>query len=150
MGIHGTVGNSKLDIALYGTLGEASVLFGGMHVKASLAERVSDDVPCSEAMMRQGFLSVLFTFDAKSFPPPNGDLVNRGEFGTPDKPSDKRQYIEKHGSFDACFSYNLRTIASPDIAKVKSVIYSSRFGADDQLPAFIIHFWQRFSQQKAT
>ena len=150
MGIHGTVSNSKLDVALYGTSGGESVLFGGMHVKASLAERVSDDVHCSEAMMRQGFMSLLFTFDAKSFPPPNGDLVNRGEFGTPDEPSDKRQCIEKHGSFDACFSYNLRTIPTPHTTKTKSVIYTSRFGAEDPLPAFIIDFWQRFSQQKVT
>ena len=112
MGLTGKVGDSKLDLVLYGNHEGKKVVFRGVHSKASLAERVSDDVPCSEAMMKQGFASFLYTFDSKSFPPPAGDLVNRGEMGTKEQPSDKRKYIEEHGSFDACFSYNLRTIPS--------------------------------------
>jgi transcriptional regulator with XRE-family HTH domain len=148
MGIYGTVGNSKLDIALYGSRNGEAVLFGGIHVKASLAERVSDDVPCSEAMIRRGFLSILFTFDAKSFPPPAGDLVNRGEFGSLEKPNDKRQYIEVHGSFDACFSYNLRTVPSPAETPAGKRIFVSRFGETDPLPRFAADFWTNFSPQK--
>lgn len=112
MGIKSLVGDSKLDLALYGTHKGRRVIFGGIHSKSSLAERVSDDVPCSEHMMKKGFTSILFTFDAKSFPPPTGDLKNYGELGTIAEPSDKRKYIEEHGSFDACFSYNLRSVPS--------------------------------------
>ena len=145
MGIQDEVGGSKLDIALYGTLNKRQVLFGGIHAKASLAERVSDDVPCSEAMMRRGLSSFLVTFDAKSFPPPNGDLVNRGELGTPSVPSDKRAYIESHGSFNACFSYNLRT--SPSGTKTTSgrKIYVSTFNPTiDPLPKAIGDAWTSF------
>ena len=64
------------------------------------AERVSDDIPASRAMQAKGLLSPLWTLDVKSFPPPTGDLINRGELGTPDSPSDKRKYVELHGDFD--------------------------------------------------
>jgi hypothetical protein len=47
MNIQDVVGSDKLDIALY--LDDTDSIFGGVHVKASLAERVSDDVPCSRA-----------------------------------------------------------------------------------------------------
>lgn len=113
LGLGGSVGNSKLDIAIAKKSEKGAKTVGGVHVKASLAERVSDDVPASAAMMKAGYLSILWTLDVKSFPPPHGNLVNKGELGTPDKPSDKRQYIEQHGSFDACFSYNLRSLPSP-------------------------------------
>ena len=143
MGISDKVGQSKLDIALYGTWNGRQVIFGGIHSKASLAERVSDDVPCSVAMMQNGFISILFTFDAKSYPPP-GDLVNRGELGTLATPSDKRKYIEEHGSFDACFSYNLRTIGSGKITKSGKKIFVSKFDERDYLPEFIVAAWKRF------
>lgn len=42
MGLAGIVGDSKLDVVLYGTSGLSEVLFGGVHCKASLAERVPD------------------------------------------------------------------------------------------------------------
>jgi len=45
MGLADTVGSAKLDVALYKTSPGSSQIFGGVHVKASLAERVSDDVP---------------------------------------------------------------------------------------------------------
>jgi len=148
MGLYGKVGNSKLDLALYGTLNNQPVLFGGIHVKASLAERVTDDIPCSEAMMEAGYLSCLFTFDAKSFPPPKGDLVNRGEFGSPESPSDKRLYIEKHGSFSGCFSYNLKTI--PSLKKTESGrgIFVSKLDDTDSMPLFILNFWKAFKKLK--
>jgi hypothetical protein len=110
MGIQGVVGADKLDVGLF--LADTRQVFGGVHVKASLAERVSDDVPCSRAMMKNGFFSPLWTLDVKSFPPPHGDLVNRGELGTPTTPSEKRKYIELHGDFDHLFSANARTVPS--------------------------------------
>ena len=110
MGIEHVVGSDKLDVALY--LDDTDQIFGGIHVKASLAERITDDVPCSRAMMSNGFFSPLWTLDVKSFPPPQGDLVNRGELGTPTAPTEKRKYIESHGDFDHLFSANARTVAS--------------------------------------
>lgn len=90
MGLTGSVGQSKLDVGLYVQRTEGRAIFGCVHVKASLAERVSDDVPASERMIAAGFFSPLWTLDVKSFPPPDGDLVNRGELGSPESPSDKR------------------------------------------------------------
>ncbi len=110
MSVSRVVGSDKLDIGLF--FDDTDVLFGGVHVKASLAERVSDDVPCSRAMMRKGYFSPLWTLDVKSFPPPHGDLVNRGELGTPTVPTEKRKYVEAHGDFDHMFSANARTVPS--------------------------------------
>lgn len=109
------------------------------------AERVSDDVPCSEAMMRQGFVSFLYTFDSKSFPPPAGDLVNRGEMGSNEQPSDKRKYIEEHGSFDACFSYNLRTIPSnKSTPSGKRIFVCSLKPTEDIFPSQVIAAWEKY------
>lgn len=108
MGIQGTVGSDKLDLALY--IDSTDQIFGGVHIKVSLAERISDDVPCSREMMTNGFFSPLWTLDVKSFPPPHPDpLVNRGELGTPGSPSEKRRYVEIHGSFDNLFTANARS-----------------------------------------
>ncbi len=83
MGIQATVGAAKLDMTLHMIDGQDRwIIIGGVHVKASLAERVSDDIPASRAMMAAGYFSPLWTLDVKSFPPPHGDLVNRGEFGS--------------------------------------------------------------------
>ena len=55
MGIVDRVGRSKLDIALIGRCSDDTWrVFGGAHVKASLAERISDDVPASVAMQVKG------------------------------------------------------------------------------------------------
>jgi hypothetical protein len=111
MGIDGVVGSDKLDVALY--IDDTDEIFGGVHVKASLAERISDDVPCSRETMNNGFFSPLWTLEVKSFPPPHPEpLLNRGELGSPENPSEKRKYIEIHGSFDHLFSANARSIPS--------------------------------------
>lgn len=124
LNMEGRIGSSKIDV-LIEKLGSGMApdmegwgVIGGLHAKASLAERISDDIPASRIMMGEGLLSVLVTLDVKSFPPPHGDLVNRGEFGTPQNPSDKRNYIELHGDFSAAFSYNLRT--RPSLANTPS------------------------------
>lgn len=147
LGLSSKVGGSKLDVALYGKHNGKQIIFGGIHVKASLAERVSDDVPCSVEMMKRGFVSILYTFDAKSFPPPNGDLINRGELGTIECPSDKRKYIEEHGSFDVCFSYNLKTIASCATTKSCKRIYVSSLEATDPIIEFICSKWKLFQKK---
>lgn len=113
MGLGKEVGNSKLDVALRYDAGKGEwKIFGGTHIKASLAERVSDDIPASRSMMRKGYFSPLWTLDIKSFPPPTGDLINRGELGTPEEPSEKRKYVEEHGEFDNCYSANARSVPS--------------------------------------
>ena len=148
MGLTNLVGGSKLDIALYGLVGDKEVIFGGIHVKASLAERVSDDVPCSVAMINRGYCSYLLTLDAKSFPPPTGDLVNKGELGSLTSASDKRIYIETHGSFTGCYSYNLRTIPSGLRTQSGRKIYASTFESDsDALPNHIREAWKAFLQR---
>lgn len=129
MGIHGDVGGSKLDLSIR----TAIRIVGGIHAKASLAERVSDDVPASEAMMRKGYLSALMTLDVKSFPPSSTvsdtrAYQNRGELGTPAAPSDKRRYIEDHGSFDLCVSFNHRTVNSSRVTKSGKRIHTVKLG----------------------
>jgi len=125
MGLGESVGDSKLDVALYVQGGDKSWhVFGGAHIKASLAERVSDDVPCSRAMMRKGYWSPLWTLDVKSFPPPHGDLVNRGELGSPSSPSEKRRYVENHGDFDNCYSANTRTVPSSGSTSSGKLVYT--------------------------
>lgn len=125
MGLGSVVGDSKLDVALYVRMpGGGWAIFGGVHVKASLAERVSDDIPASRLMMQAGFFSPLWTFDVKSFPPPRGDLVNRGELGSPTAPSEKRKYVEVHGDFDACYSANSRTVPSSGATRSGKRVYT--------------------------
>jgi hypothetical protein len=125
MGIAGLVGDSKLDVVLAVKVGTKKnppfvdewQIFGGIHVKASLAERVSDDVPASRAMMQRDYCSPLWTLDVKSFPPGSfganqRTFINRGELGTVAQPSDKRKYIEAHGDFDNCYTANSRSVPS--------------------------------------
>ncbi len=125
MGLTAKVGGSKLDVGLYLEVGAGGHrIFGGVHVKASLAERISDDVPASRAMMTNGYFSPLWTLDVKSFPPPHGNLINKGELGTPEAPSDKRKYIEEHGDFDNCYSANSRTVPSRGVTSSSKRIYT--------------------------
>lgn len=107
----------KFDIFIEGCRDRRWQVFGGAHIKASIAERIQDDVPASLAFMARGLLSVAITMDSKSYPPPHGTGVNHGELGgrsfDVDKQRLKRDYIEVAGQFDALFSYNLRTPPSP-------------------------------------
>ncbi|MCR4314717.1 MAG: BsaWI family type II restriction enzyme [Planctomycetes bacterium] len=117
VGLENTVNTSKVDLFIEGCRDGRWEVFGVIHVKASIAERIQDDVPASTSLMKKGLLSIMLTMDSKSYPPPHGDGVNYGElggrsFGTK-KERIKRDYIEKNGQFDALFSFNLRTPASP-------------------------------------
>ena len=139
-GISKVVGDSKLDVALARIIAkDQRTPFGGVHVKASLAERVSGDIPCSRALQKNGYLSPLWTLDVKSFPPPHGDLVNRGELGTHASPSEKRKYVEVHGDFDHCYTANTRSIASsPKTKSGKRVIVRDLAHQPDQFAKDII------------
>ena len=139
LGIHGQVGDSKLDIAVLDqcpkglpSLLDHGRIIGGIHAKVSLAERVSDDEPASRAMIAKGYASILATLDVKSFPlsetmSEDRAYINRGELGTPTNPTDKRKYIEEHGSFDACFSFNSRTVPSSEVTASGKKIYVGSF-----------------------
>jgi len=136
------IGSSKVDLSIEAQNRGVGIkngygVVGGIHAKVSLAERVSDDIPASKKMMTRGLISILITLDVKSFPPPHGDLVNRGEFGTIESPSDKRKYVENHGSFDVCFSYNSRTIPSNATTRSGKKIYTTRFSPDDAFIQFL-------------
>ena len=149
MGIADRVGRSKLDIVLEGLCVECSMrnyrAFGGLHVKSSLAERIQDDVPASSAMMEAGYWSGFFTLDAKAFPPPHGDAVVRGELGLRNDPEGalKRNYFERHGQFDNCYSYNLRTIPTEGDTPSGKRIYTLSFSdpKPDQFMRDVIDRW---------
>ncbi|MBM4017147.1 MAG: helix-turn-helix transcriptional regulator [Planctomycetes bacterium] len=143
---------NKVDALLTGDVGSKQVLFGVVHVKASIAERRTDDVPMSEALIKAGYTSPLWTMDCKSMPAANP--VNKGEFGVArqsdaDDASDKRKDIEDDGYFSACFSYNTRTVPTPSQQKAKARIQVCDFrNPDDQFSAFILREWQRFQARK--
>ena len=102
-------GKADVLVTRVGKSGDADELAGVIHVKASLAERRTDDVPLSMLLIENGYLSVFWTMDCKSYPAKRP--VNRGEYGTATgKRSDKRLDIEEHGYFSAGFSYNRLTL----------------------------------------
>ena len=104
----------KVDVLLTGVDGS---FLGVVHVKASFAERRTDDVPMSRALVEAGYFSPLWTMDCKAAP--SATPRNRGELGKaliagqPDKRSAKRKDIEDDGYFSGCFSYNLNTEPTP-------------------------------------
>ena len=114
-------------------------LLGVIHVKASIAERRTDDIPMSQALIEAGFISILWTMDAKSTP--SATPINRGEFGQSldrRKHSEKRKDIEEHGHFSACFSYNTNTIPTPENHHTQSRIFVCGFqNPDDIFTAFL-------------
>ncbi|WP_051327529.1 BsaWI family type II restriction enzyme [Desulfatibacillum aliphaticivorans] len=147
MGIDDKVGKSKLDIVLEGKCHHNIYkVFGGLHVKSSLAERIQDDVPASLAMMEAGYWSGFFTLDAKAFPPPHGDAVVRGELGYRNDPGGalKRNYFERDGQFDNCYSYNLRTKPSEGETLSGKKIYRLSFSEPkpDQFMRDVIACWE--------
>lgn len=126
----------KADVLISYNLEGEEKLLGVIHVKASIAERRTDDVPMSQALIEAGFLSVFWTMDTKSFP--SSIPVNRGEFGDTDQISDKRRDLEEHGHFSACFSYNRNTLPTPDEKNVLSRILVCDFtNPDDRFSQFL-------------
>lgn len=149
MGLEARIGDAKLDTILEGNKDGYWYIFGGAHVKASFAERVSDDVPTSKAMMDHGYFSPMLTLDVKSFPAPHGDFVNRGELGTPERPSEKRKYIEEHGSFDNCYVYNTRSIPSQEVTTSGKYIYTLNLDYKrDQFVEDSRVFWENYIKKK--
>jgi hypothetical protein len=110
------LGSAKTDLVLEASHAGQLYRFGVIHCKASIAERLTDDIPVSKVPMRKGIWSAIATMDAKMFPPPHGDGVVNGELGL--RARDKRKYFEIAGQFSGCYSFNLRT--PPSLPKTKS------------------------------
>ena len=146
---HIDINPTKADLFLTGEKDGRWRLFGVAHVKASIAERIQDDVPASVSIMDAGLVSIILTMDAKSYPPPHGDCVNYGELGGRSAGSDKlrikRDYIEIHGQFDGLFSFNLRTPESPAVTESGKRIHTLSLSESqpDKLVRFIREAWER-------
>jgi transcriptional regulator with XRE-family HTH domain len=126
---------------------------GVVHVKASFAERRTDDVPMSKSLSDAGFLSPLWTMDCKSTPSPQP--MNRGELGKvysgsgTDERSAKRKDIEEDGFFTGCFSYNSNTLETPELFPAKSRIYRCNFtNPDDSFSRHILDWCHRAKTKK--
>ena len=138
----------KADVLLTGRKNDEDILFGVVHVKASFAERRTDDVPMSQALIRAGYVSPLWTMDCKSMP--SGRPLNKGELGVAhssgrDLRSAKRKDIEDDGYFSACFSYNARSEPTPEGQKTKARVYVCNFdNPDDAFARFIAREWRQF------
>lgn len=132
----------KIDVVLTG--GRDERFFGVVHVKASFAERRTDDVPMSTALTRAGYTSPLWTMDCKSTPA--ALPTNRGELGEiHGRRSAKRKDIEDEGYFTGCFSYNLNTRPSEATLAPDSRVYVCDFrNPDDAFSRFILERWRAF------
>ena len=129
----------KADVLLLYGPDDSEKLLGVIHVKASIAERRTDDVPMSQALIDAGYLSVFWTMDSKSFP--SAHPIDRGEFGdaSEDGISDKRRDFEEHGHFSACFSYNQNTVPTLDGSNAPARIFVCDFtNPDDRFARFLI------------
>lgn len=132
----------KIDVVMRG--GKDQRFFGVIHVKASFAERRTDDVPMSIDLARAGYTSPLWTMDCKSMP--SERPVNRGELGKSiGRKNAKRKDIEDEGYFTGCFSYNRNTRSSTENLAAERRVYVCDFNdPDDAFSRFILKQWQTF------
>ena len=142
----------KMDVLLTVGSGDAERLIGVIHVKASFAERRTDDVPMSQALVKAGYISPLWTMDCKSTPGENPK--NRGELGRifdssgSTQRSAKRKDIEDDAYFSACFSYNKNTKPTPKNYPGKARIIVCDFSnPDDAFTAFIVKERKRIRKE---
>ena len=151
--IDGRLEADKVDVLLTYGSGSTERCFGVVHVKASFAERRSDDVPLSEALVKKGYTSPLWTMDCKGMP--SARPRNRGELGVAlsglkDERSAKRKDIEDSAFFSNCFSYNANTVPTPAAQNARFRILVCDFkNPDDTFSKFIINEQARFSQGPA-
>ena len=138
----------KADVLLTTKVRREERCFGVVHVKASFAERRTDDVPMSAALVGAGYTSPLWTMDCKSAP--SETPYNHGELGAVltgdrDQGSAKRKDIEVEGYFSACFSYNQNTRATPDGQLARARIHVCDFqDPNDAFGWFILAQRRRF------
>jgi len=136
----------KVDVFLTSERQGREICFGVVHVKNSFAERRTDDVDMSRALVRAGYVSPLWTMDCKSWP--SIRPTHRGELGNPlpAKRTAKRIDIEDDLYFSACFSYNRNTIPTPTAPLTNGRIVVCDFSnAEDAFSEFIIEGWRQFS-----
>lgn len=119
--------------------------FGVVHVKASFAERRTDDAPLSMKLMQSNYVSSLLTMDCKASP--SNSPVNRGELGPlqggTERVSSKRLDIERDRIFDAAFVYNTNTLPTPRGANVSARITVCNFAnPDDAFSAHLVRRWK--------
>lgn len=140
--VNSRIEEDKVDVYL---LGPNDQCFCVVHVKASFAERRTDDVPMSEALIRAGYFSPLWTMDCKSTP--SARPFNRGELGaTVGRRSAKRKDIEDDGCFSACFSYNRNTAPTPAGGDPEARIITCDFSdPDDEFVSTVVAAWKAFS-----
>jgi len=136
--------SDKIDVLLTGDTPSGERFFGVVHVKASFAERRTDDVPMSIVLTRAGYTSPLWTMDCKSMP--SSSPINRGELGAVDgRRSAKRKDIEDEGYFTGCFSYNRHTQPTSSSVAAERRVYVCDFtNPDDVFSRFILRRWQAF------
>lgn len=152
--IEGRLESDKADVLLtYLDDNNREHFAGVVHVKASFAERRTDDVPMSKSLSDAGFLSPLWTMDCKSLP--SRLPVNRGELGKIyngigiDQRSAKRKDIEHDGFFTGCFSYNHNTLETPEGYSAASRIYKCDFrNPDDAFSKHILDWCHRARREK--
>ena len=82
----------KVDVLLTGKIKGMERCFGVVHVKASFAERRTDDVPMSKSLIEAEYTSPLWTMDCKSMP--NRRPYNKGELGKTGQVGVNRKIIE--------------------------------------------------------
>ena len=142
----------KVDVLLTGKIKGVERCFGVVHVKASFAERRTDDVPMSKSLIEAGYTSPLWTMDCKSMPARRP--YNKGELGKnwsgdhkqKDDRNAKRKDIEDDGYFSACFSYNRNTEPTPtEYQKSKARIHICNFcNPNDYFSKYVINKWNEF------
>lgn len=144
MNLEDRVEADKIDVVLTGDTPTGPKFFGVVHVKASFAERRTDDVPLSIALTKGGYVSPLWTMDCKSTP--GVHPINRGELGDVEgRRSAKRKDIEDEGYFSGCFSYNRHTRPSANILPPERRVHVCDFAnPNDDFSQFIIARWQAF------
>ena len=143
----------KVDVLLVGEVDGLETCFGVVHVKASFAERRTDDVPMSKALVEAGYTSPLWTMDCKSVPA--AQPYNRGELGLAlsgagDSRSAKRIDIEDDRFFSACFSYNVNTVPTPvtQTARAPIIVCTFTDAANDPFTTFVADAWASFRRSR--
>jgi transcriptional regulator with XRE-family HTH domain len=145
MGVIDVAGAQKADVLVVGSREGRQEAFGVVHVKASFAERRTDDVPLSQQLIGKGFASPLLTMDCKATP--SEQPQNRGELGPVRargvELSAKRLDIEQDRKFDACFSYNANTLPTPAKQAASARIFVCDFtNPADAFGAYLLRKWK--------
>lgn len=151
--IEGRLEADKVDVLLTGHRDGHEVCFGVVHVKSSFAERRTDDVPLSQALIAAGYASPLWTMDCKSTPAESP--FNKGELGftlepEKDRRSAKRRDVEDDGYFSACFSYNQNTNPTPTGQEAAARVMVCDFrNPNDAFSEFVVRSWRNFRRREA-